>query len=174
MGEENQIITDMVRAAYNLPEQDIKTYSPLALAYIGDAIYDLVIRTMLIMRGNSQVNKLHKRASNFVKAAAQKQIMEVLEPLLTPQEHSYYKRGRNAKSFTTAKNASIVEYRVATGFEALLGFLYLTGQMDRLMELVKVGTNALTQIETVQTKSGEQKKVSGKKDMEEGGATNEV
>lgn len=174
MGEENQRITDMVRAAYDLPEQDIKTYSPLALAYIGDAIYDLVIRTMLIMRGNSQVNKLHKRASSFVKAAAQKQIMEVLEPLLTPQEHSYYKRGRNAKSFTTAKNASIVEYRVATGFEALLGFLYLTGQMERLMELVKIGTNALTQIETAQTKSKEQKKISEKKDGEEGGSADEI
>lgn len=166
MGEENQRITDMVRTAYNLEEQDIRTYSPLALAYIGDAIYDLVIRTMLVMRGNSQVNKLHKRASNFVKAAAQKQIMEALEPLLTPEEHSYYKRGRNAKSFTTAKNASIVEYRVATGFEAMLGFLYLTGQMDRLMELVKIGTTALTQ--------GEQKKISEKKDGEEGGSADEI
>lgn len=166
MGEENQRITDMVRVAYNLEEQDIRTYSPLALAYIGDAIYDLVIRTMLVMRGNSQVNKLHKRASNFVKAAAQKQIMEAIEPLLTPEEHSYYKRGRNAKSFTTAKNASIVEYRVATGFEAMLGFLYLTGQMDRLMELVKIGTTALTQ--------GEQKEISEKKDGEEGGSADEI
>jgi len=165
MGEENLIITDMVRAAYNLPEQDIRTYSPLALAYIGDAIYDLVIRTMLILRGNSQVNKLHHRASNFVKAAAQKQIMEVIEPLLTPQEHSYYKRGRNAKSFTTAKNASIVEYRVATGFEALLGFLYLTGQMERLMELVKIGTNTLQQTST-HMESGEQKRAADKKDAE--------
>ncbi len=161
--EESITILEAIRRDFDCKPQDIRTYSPLTLAYIGDAIYDLVIRTMLIMRGNSQVNKLHKRASNFVKAAAQKQIMEVLEPLLTPQEHSYYKRGRNAKSFTTAKNASIVEYRVATGFEALLGFLYLTGQMERLMELVNIGTNALTQMASAQTKSGEQKKVSEKK-----------
>ncbi|MDE7325545.1 MAG: ribonuclease III [Lachnospiraceae bacterium] len=137
-------LSDMVRAVYGLGQKDIRTYSPLALAYIGDAIYDLVIRTMLVARGNSQVNKLHKKASGFVKAAAQKQAMEVIEPLLTPQEHSYYKRGRNAKSFTTAKNASILEYRVATGFEALMGFLYLTGQMERLMELIKYGTDALS------------------------------
>mgnify|MGYP002082088425 FL=1 len=136
-------LTDLVRVAYGLRQQDIRTYSPLTLAYIGDAIYDLIIRTMLVEKGNSQVNKLHKRASGFVKASAQKQAMEAIEPLLTPEEHGYYKRGRNAKSFTTAKNASIAEYRIATGFEALIGFLYLTGRMERLMELVKYGTDAL-------------------------------
>ncbi len=146
MEEGNITVADMVRGVYGLTVQDIRTYSPLTLAYIGDAIYDLVIRTMLVERGNSQVNKLHKRASSFVKAAAQKQIMEAIEPTLTPEEHSYYKRGRNAKSFTTAKNASVVEYRVATGFEALMGFLYLTGQMQRLMELVKLGTDTLSGI----------------------------
>lgn len=144
MGDEKRTITDMVRGAYGLEELDIRTYSPLTLAYIGDAIYDLVIRTMLVERGNSQVNKLHKRASSFVKAAAQKRMLEAIEPCLTPEEHGYYKRGRNAKSFTTAKNASIVEYRVATGFEALMGFLYLTGRMERLMELVKLGTDMLS------------------------------
>lgn len=144
MGKENRTITEMVRAVYGLTAQDIRTYSPLTLAYIGDAIYDLVIRTMLVEKGNSQVNKLHHRASSFVKAGAQKRILEIIEPLLTPEEHGYYKRGRNAKSFTTAKNASVVEYRMATGFEALLGFLYLTGQTDRLLELVKAGTDALS------------------------------
>lgn len=143
MREGNQTITEMVRGAYGLAAQDIRTYSPLTLAYIGDAIYDLVIRTMLVEKGNSAVNKLHHRASGFVKAKAQKQAMEAIEPLLTEEEHGYYKRGRNAKSFTTAKNATIVEYRVATGFEALLGYLYLTGQMERLLELVKFGTDVL-------------------------------
>lgn len=144
MEDENITVADMVREAYGIEVLDIRTYSPLTLAYIGDAIYDLVIRTMLVERGNSQVNKLHKRASGFVKAAAQKQIMEAIEPMLTTEEHGYYKRGRNAKSFTTAKNASVVEYRVATGFEALMGFLYLTGQMKRLLELVKFGTDMLS------------------------------
>ena len=100
MGDENVTIADMVRGIYGLEVQDIRTYSPLTLAYIGDAIYDLVIRTMLVERGNSQVNKLHKRASSFVKAVAQKQILEAIEPKLTPEEHGYYKRGRNAKSIT--------------------------------------------------------------------------
>lgn len=135
--------TDLVRKSYNLPQQDIRSYSPLVLAYIGDSIYDLLIRTMLVERGNSQVNKLHRRASTYVKAAAQKEILQAVEPMLTEEEHAYYKRGRNAKSYTTAKNASIVEYRVATGFEALLGFLYLTGQTERIFELVKAGTDYL-------------------------------
>lgn len=143
MENENLTIADMVRRTYELEHQDIRTYSPLTLAYIGDAIYDLLIRTMLVSKGNSQVNKLHRRASAFVKAAAQKQIMEMIEPVLTEEEHGYYKRGRNAKSFTTAKNASIVEYRVATGFEALMGFLYLTNQTERMLELVKLGTDML-------------------------------
>lgn len=137
--ENNATIMDAVRCTFDLPEQDIRTYSPLTLAYVGDSIYDLLIRTMLVEHGNSQVNKLHKRASALVKASAQREIMKVLEPLLTEEERGYYKRGRNAKSYTTAKNASVSDYRVATGFEALLGFLYLTDRMDRLLELVKVG-----------------------------------
>lgn len=142
-GGKPESFTEMVRACYGLPKQDIRTYSPLTLAYIGDSIYDLIIRTMLVERGNSQVNKLHHRASSYVKAAAQRELLNAIEPLLTEEEHGYYKRGRNAKSFTTAKNATIVEYRVATGFEALLGFLYLEGRMERIMELVKLGTDHL-------------------------------
>ncbi len=144
--ETNTTLMGMVRRTFDLPEQDIRTYSPLTLAYIGDAIYDLIIRTMLVERGNSQVNKLHQRASAMVKAVAQKEIMLVIEPLLTEEERGYYKRGRNAKSYTTAKNASIGEYRVATGFESLMGFLYLTDQQDRLMELVKIGVERLQEL----------------------------
>lgn len=136
-------IMKMVRAAFNLPETDIKTYSALTLAYIGDSIYDLIIRTMLVEHGNTQVNKLHQRASRLVKAAAQKEILHVVEPLLTEEELTVYKRGRNAKSFTTAKNASISEYRTATGFEALLGYLYLQNKLERILELVKFGLTEL-------------------------------
>lgn len=143
--KEGYLLPAKVRESFGLEKQDIRTYSPLTLAYIGDSIYDLIIRTMLVERGNSQVNKLHHRASALVKASAQKEIMQTIEPMLTEEEHGYYKRGRNAKSFTTAKNASISEYRIATGFEALIGFLYLTDQMDRLFELVREGTKHLTE-----------------------------
>lgn len=124
---------------FELEDTDIRTYSPLTLAYIGDAIYELVIRTILVEKGNTQVNKLHQRASKLVKASAQSAIIEKLKPYLTEEETSVFKRGRNAKSFTMAKNASMSDYRRATGLEALMGYLYLTEQWDRMLELIKIG-----------------------------------
>ena len=124
---------------FELEDTDIRTYSPLTLAYIGDAIYELVIRTILVEKGNTQVNKLHQRASKLVKASAQSEIIEKLKPYLTEEEMGIFKRGRNAKSFTMAKNASVSDYRRATGFEALMGHLYLTEQWDRMLELIKIG-----------------------------------
>lgn len=124
---------------FELEDTDIRTYSPLTLAYIGDAIYELVIRTILVKKGNTQVNKLHQRASKLVKASAQSEIIEKLKPYLTEEEMRIFKRGRNAKSFTMAKNASMSDYRRATGFEALMGHLYLTEQWDRMLELIKIG-----------------------------------
>ena len=137
--ENNATRMGLVRQTFDLPEQDIRTYSPLTLAYIGDAIYDLIIRTMLVEKGNSQVNKLHQRASAMVKAVAQKEIMLVIEPLLTEEERGYYKRGRNAKAVTRAKNATMSEYRRATGFEALMGHLYLKDDIARMLELIHLG-----------------------------------
>lgn len=116
---------------------DIRTLSPLTLAYIGDGIYDLIIRTMIVDRGNMPVNKIHQEVCKHVKATAQAEIFHEIEEKLTEEELSVYKRGRNAKSFTSAKNAGIVEYRTATGLEALMGYLYLTNQMERLLELLK-------------------------------------
>lgn len=124
---------------FELENTDIRTYSPLTLAYIGDAIYELVIRTILVEKGNTQVNKLHQRASKLVKASAQSAMIEKLKPHLTDEEMGVFKRGRNAKSFTMAKNASMSDYRRATGFEALMGYLYLTEQWDRMLELIKIG-----------------------------------
>ena len=124
---------------FELEDTDIRPYSPLTLAYIGDAIYELVIRTILVEKGNAQVNKLHQRASKLVKASAQSEIIEKLKPYLTEEEMGIFKRGRNAKSFTMAKNASMSDYRRATGFEALMGYLYLTEQWDRMLELIKIG-----------------------------------
>ena len=128
-----------LREVFGLANTNIKTYSPLTLAYIGDGIYELIIRTILVEKGNTQVNKLHQRASRLVKASAQSEMVESLKPYLTEEEMAVFKRGRNAKSFTTAKNATISDYRRATGFEALMGYLYLTEQWERMLELIRIG-----------------------------------
>ncbi len=130
-------IAGYLRKVLRLPETDIKSYSPLTLAFIGDSIFDLVIRTSVVESGNAPVNKLHKRCSVLVQASAQADLYHLIKDQLTEEESAIFKRGRNAKSFTSAKNAGVVEYRTATGLEALMGYLYLTDQMDRLLELVK-------------------------------------
>lgn len=124
---------------FGLKSQDIRSYSPLVLAYIGDGIYDLIIRTVMVGRGNSHVNNLHQRTSQLVKAHTQSELVGALMPELTEEEKAVYKRGRNAKSSTMAKNATVADYRRATGFEALIGYLYLKDQTERLMELVLTG-----------------------------------
>ena len=124
---------------FGLVEQDIRTYSPLTLAYIGDAIFELVVRTVLVERKNTQAEKLHKAATQIVKAETQARMIEALKESLTPEELSAYKRGRNAKAVTRAKNATMADYRKATGFEALMGYLYLKGEMERMIELIHLG-----------------------------------
>lgn len=119
--------------------------SPLVLAYIGDSIYDLVIKTYLLeTKGNMPVNKLNHYASHLLKAVTQSAMMEQIESILSKEEEAVYKRGRNAKSYTCAKNASVAEYRKATGFEALLGWLYLKSEFDRMMEIIKMGVDSVT------------------------------
>ena len=114
-----------LKELFGLKDRDLRTYSPLTLAYIGDGVYELVIRTILVKKGNCPVNQLHKHASSLVKAGAQSKMMETLEPILTEEELAVYKRGRNAHSPTMAKHATMADYRRATGFEALMGYLYL-------------------------------------------------
>lgn len=130
---------DMIKAAFMLPETDIRTYSPLTLAYMGDAVYEIIVRTILVGKGNSSVNKLNKEAAKLVRASAQKDMLHAVEELLSEEEHDIYKRGRNAKSFSSAKNASISDYRTATGLEALVGYLYLNGENERILSLLKSG-----------------------------------
>lgn len=130
-----------------LQEADPNGYSPLVLAYIGDAVYELVIRTRVIADGNVQVNKLHKHTTSFVSAGAQAQLFFAIRDSLTEEEFAVYRRGRNAKSGSTAKNATIREYRIATGFEALIGWLYLTDQEERLFALIKQGLTKRSQAE---------------------------
>ena len=128
---------------FQLEEVDIKEYSPLTLAYIGDGIYDLIIRTLVINKGNKQVQKLHLETSALVNAGTQSKMMRVLQEQLTEEEHAVYKRGRNAKSVSPAKNQSVTDYRRATGFEALLGYLYLKKEWQRILDLVKIGLDSL-------------------------------
>lgn len=137
-----------IKELFQLEDTDIRTYSPLTLAYIGDAIYELVIRTILVEKGNTQVNKLNQRANCLVKASAQSEMIEKLKPHLTEEEMAVFKRGRNAKSYTMAKNATMSDYRRATGFEALMGYLYLTEQWERMLELIKLGMTEETKGET--------------------------
>ena len=128
---------------FQLKEVDIKEYSPLTLAYIGDGIYDLIIRTLVVNKGNKQVQKLHLETSALVNAGTQSKMMRVLQEQLTEEEHAVYKRGRNAKSVSPAKNQSVTDYRRATGFEALLGYLYLKKEWQRILDLVKMGLDSL-------------------------------
>lgn len=142
--EESISLLDLIKQSFELKEVDIRAYSPLTLAYIGDCVYDLVIRTIVVERGNEPANKLHKKTVTYVKAQTQAAMIEALLPYLTEEEEAVYKRGRNAKSYTSAKNASIGDYRKATGMEALVGYLYLTGQEARIMELIKTGLKELS------------------------------
>ena len=135
------------REALQLERQDVRSYSPLALAYIGDAVYELIIRTRVISHGSTQVNKMHKKSADLVKAQTQANLFKVLEEELTGEELSAYKRGRNAKSVTVAKHAAMIDYRMATGFEALIGYLYLTEQYERMIELVSHGLKKIGELE---------------------------
>lgn len=128
---------------FQLREVEIQEYSPLALAYIGDGIYELVIRTLVVNKENKQVQKLHKETSALVQASAQSRMMRRLQEELTEEEHAVYKRGRNAKSVSPAKNQSVTDYRRATGFEALMGYLYLKKDWKRMLDLIRMGIDSL-------------------------------
>lgn len=136
-------IDSYIRECFGVKEVDIRTYSPLALAYIGDGIFDLVIRSVVVGRGNTRASQLHRRTSEVVKAHTQAEMIRVLEPMLSEEEAEVYRRGRNAKSPTMAKNATMSDYRNATGFEALMGYLYLSDRFDRILELTKTAVDRL-------------------------------
>lgn len=135
-------IFSMIGEQFSYEPQDPKTYSPLALAYIGDGIYELVIRSLVIGHGNASPNHLHREASTWVNAGAQCEMYDAMQPYLTEEEKDYFRRGRNAKSGSMAKHATMWEYRRATGFEALMGYLYLSGQMERMMFLIRTAVEA--------------------------------
>ena len=132
---------------FQTEEHDIRSYSPLSLAFIGDCVYDLVIKSLIIRKGNRPVNVMQKETSRLVQASAQSAMMRVMQEHLTEEEHAVYRRGRNAKSVSPAKNQSITDYRRATGFEALIGYLYLKKNYRRIVDLIKTGLVGLEEAE---------------------------
>ena len=142
--EEN--LTKCLRETFSLPDEvDAKMYSPLTLAFVGDGVYELVNRTVLVSQANAPVNKLNRKSSSLAKASAQAEMILLIMEELTEEEKAVFKRGRNAKSYTMAKNATMHDYRYATGFEALMGYLYLNGEFGRLMALICLGQEKLAE-----------------------------
>ena len=135
------MIDETYRKALSLKDTDLQTTSPLVFAYIGDGVYDLAVREYVLSHFPGSINQINDRKKAFVCAHAQSEIMGYLigQALLTDQEMDIYRRGRNQKSVTHSKNSSIQEYRRATGFEALIGYLYLGKQHDRWIALVSQG-----------------------------------
>lgn len=128
-----------VNEIFNSKEVRPNEYSPLALAFIGDSVFDLVIKSVIVEKANCQVNKLQNKTSKIVRATTQALIVDALKDELSEEEANIYRRGRNAKPYTKAKNASYSEYCKATGLEALVGYLYLMGDTERLVSLIKLG-----------------------------------
>ena len=118
---------------------DPREYSSLALAHIGDAIFEVLVRLTVLTDGNMPVNRLHKRARDIVNAKAQAEFYYRIREKLSEEEADVFRRGRNAKSFTVPKNANLMDYRHATGLEALFGYLYLKGEKARVVELFRLG-----------------------------------
>ena len=141
--EKSLSFLEKMKQEFSCEEKDIRTYSPLTLAFVGDCVFDLIIRTIIVERANRSPHDLHKMKSKIVKAQTQAELGEAIQEFLTEEEQSVYRRGRNAKSGSSAKNASIIDYRKATALEALVGYLFLMNQEDRILFLVKTGLEKL-------------------------------
>ena len=141
--EESLSLLEQIREEFSLESRDLRTYSPLTLAFLGDCVFDLVIRTVVVERANQPAHQLHQKKSRIVKAKTQAELAQILWEYLTEEEQAVYKRGRNTKSGTSAKNASITDYRKATGLEALMGYWYLKGENERMIHLIHKGLEKL-------------------------------
>lgn len=141
--EENLSIIKEIHQQTGEKGNDIRTYSPLTLAYIGDAAYEIVIRTLIVEKGQQAVHALHKQTTRIVCASAQAAIVEAIQDVMTEKELDIYRRGKNSKINSSAKNMSLEDYRKATGFEAVCGYLYLQGETARIVELMKTGLDRL-------------------------------
>lgn len=138
---------DLIKEKFEAGGQEPRQLSPLTLAFIGDSVYGMIIKTMVVLAGNCPANELDKKAVKYVKATTQAKIFDYLteNEVLTDEEADVLRRGRNAKSATTAKNASVGDYRKATGVEALVGYLYLCGRQERVVELMEKSVKAVNE-----------------------------
>ncbi|MBQ8945482.1 MAG: ribonuclease III [Lachnospiraceae bacterium] len=137
-------ITDAISRTFGIGSHDARHQTALSLAYIGDCIYDLVIRTVLTTHDGGKNGSLHHKATKYVNASAQADLIDAIEDELTEEENKVYHRGRNStNNASKAKHASIIAYRKATGLEALIGYLYLEGRYGRLTELMKTGLDRI-------------------------------
>ena len=136
---------EIIKEQFDLEGSDPGQYSPLSLAFIGDSVYGVVVKSVVVLEGNCPANTLDHKAVKYVKAVSQAKAADYMieNGIFTEEEMAIYKRGRNAKSQTTAKNAPVGDYRKATGLEAVIGWLYLRGEMDRVVELIKIAINEL-------------------------------
>lgn len=129
----------MFRLGDKLEVNKINNINPIVLAFVGDAVYSLFVRERLAFSSDAKTGELNILATSEVRASAQAKFVEEIMPLLTEEEISVFKRARNAKKTTRAKSASVVEYNMSTGFEALLGYLYIKGDIDRLNFILNKG-----------------------------------
>ena len=132
-----------IKEQFEIKDTDINTYNPLTLAFIGDSVYETIVRTMVVSKGNKSVNALAKDKNKLVNAKTQSRIAEILTEYYTKEEADIYRRGKNAKTANHSKSAAYSEYHRATGLEAVFGYLYLTGKLDRCLELFKTALEKL-------------------------------
>lgn len=130
-------ILSEIHGSFGGEETDIRTYSPLTFAYLGDAVFEIIIRTLIVEKGQRAANTLHKHTTKIVCAETQARMIEAVYDFLSEQEQNIYRRGKNTKINSAAKHASLSDYKKATGFEALCGYLYLQGNTGRIVEIVK-------------------------------------
>ncbi len=136
-------LPEKIKDQFEIKDTDINTYNPLTLAFIGDSVYETIVRTMVVSKGNKSVNALAKDKNKLVNAKTQSRIAEILTEYYTEEEADIYRRGKNAKTANHSKSAAYSEYHRATGLEAVFGYLYLTGKLDRCLELFKTALEKL-------------------------------
>lgn len=142
-GLEKGSLLAQIHRAFGSEEIDIRTYSPLTLAYIGDAVFEMIVRTLIVEKGQRAANTLHKHTTKIVCAQTQAQLIDAVYESLTEEEQDIYRRGKNTKIHSSAKNASLADYRKATGFEALCGYLFLKDDTVRILQIVHQAMNAV-------------------------------
>lgn len=137
---ENEILTSTLFSKEPISKTEAKQYSPLTLAFLGDAVYSLLVREMLLKTANRPTNALHKESIKLVNANCQAEMLKKILSELTEEEEVIFKRGRNAHSGHVPKNQSDADYRYATGLETLYGYLYLIGDFSRLTYIFNIST----------------------------------